>query len=87
MIPAGPLEPTRSDTDGDNIPDGVDLCPAAPETWNKYRDHDGCPDTTPEQMRHLLDSDADGVPDTADMCPAEAEDRDGVSDADGCPDP
>jgi hypothetical protein len=23
------------------------LCPSEPETWNKYNDTDGCPDTRP----------------------------------------
>lgn len=32
------------DYDGDGIPDGPDRCPTRPETFNGYKDGDGCPD-------------------------------------------
>jgi hypothetical protein len=34
-----------ADTDGDRIADSIDQCPSEPETWNKYADTDGCPDS------------------------------------------
>lgn len=33
------------DWDGDGIPDAQDACAARPETFNGFRDQDGCPDT------------------------------------------
>lgn len=35
------------DTDRDGIPDDKDQCPAQPETYNNYKDDDGCPDKAP----------------------------------------
>lgn len=32
------------DADGDGVPDASDACPAEPETFNGFRDQDGCPD-------------------------------------------
>lgn len=32
------------DRDGDGIPDHLDKCPDEPETYNGYKDDDGCPD-------------------------------------------
>ncbi len=37
------------DQDVDGVPDLNDLCPEAPETYNGYRDRDGCPDRMPER--------------------------------------
>jgi len=37
------------DQDVDGVPDLKDLCPDAPETYNGYRDRDGCPDRMPER--------------------------------------
>ncbi|MFB5637783.1 MAG: thrombospondin type 3 repeat-containing protein, partial [Nitrosarchaeum sp.] len=74
---------TRPDTDKDGIPDDIDQCPYAPETWNKYRDDDGCPDTSPEQQRFLHDDDLDGIINDTDMCPLVPEDYLGI--IDGCP--
>jgi outer membrane protein OmpA-like peptidoglycan-associated protein len=37
------------DLDVDGVPDLNDLCPNAPETYNGYRDRDGCPDRIPER--------------------------------------
>ena len=67
-----------TDTDGDGIPDKIDLCPRKAEDLDGYEDDDGCPD---------LDNDGDGIPDTKDKCPGKAEDIDGFQDEDGCPDP
>ena len=33
-----------ADSDGDGIPDVLDLCPTQPETFNGIDDKDGCPD-------------------------------------------
>ncbi len=64
------------DSDGDGIPDGVDLCPKEPEDRDGFDDEDGCPDP---------DNDQDGIPDDQDKCPNEPEDKDGFQDDDGCP--
>jgi outer membrane protein OmpA-like peptidoglycan-associated protein len=40
-------DPYGSDSDGDGIVDGVDQCPSEAETFNGYRDEDGCPDAEP----------------------------------------
>jgi outer membrane protein OmpA-like peptidoglycan-associated protein len=76
--------PPRSpnDPDGDGIPGDSDRCPNEPETWNGYRDDDGCHDAIPEG-----DPDNDHIEGTNDMCPNEAEDADHYRDEDGCPDP
>ncbi len=50
------------DTDGDGFDDSVDECPELPETFNGFRDDDGCPD-------EILDQDADGIDDDRDFCP------------------
>ena len=39
-----PAAPIIVDMDGDGILDEVDTCPEQPETFNQYRDEDGCPD-------------------------------------------
>jgi hypothetical protein len=75
--------PTRPDSDGDGYPDDVDSCPTAPETWNKYKDWDGCPDTAPEQQRFVHDDDLDGIINDVDQCPLKSEDYIGI--IDGCP--
>lgn len=38
-------KPPIVDTDGDGLLDPDDGCPLQPETFNQYRDSDGCPDT------------------------------------------
>jgi outer membrane protein OmpA-like peptidoglycan-associated protein len=76
--PTGGLDPSRSDRDGDGIPDAIDQCPDEPEDKDGFQDEDGCPDP---------DNDGDGIPDALDKCPNEPEDKDGFEDADGCPDP
>jgi len=35
------------DFDSDGLPDAIDSCPEASETYNRYQDEDGCPDTIP----------------------------------------
>ncbi len=65
------------DTDGDGIPDAVDMCPTEPEDMDGFEDADGCPDA---------DNDGDGIADDLDRCPNQAEDLDGFEDSDGCPD-
>jgi hypothetical protein len=37
------------DSDGDGIVNCLDKCPQAKETFNKYQDEDGCPDSIPVQ--------------------------------------
>jgi outer membrane protein OmpA-like peptidoglycan-associated protein len=64
------------DSDGDQIADDVDACPAQPEDRDGFRDADGCPDP---------DNDGDGIADARDRCVSVPEDLDGVEDQDGCP--
>ena len=40
----GAPDPAKIDTDGDGIADSADICPFEPETYNKVRDEDGCPE-------------------------------------------
>jgi outer membrane protein OmpA-like peptidoglycan-associated protein len=74
--PEGTRTGGRGDADGDNIPDGPDVCPDEPEDQDSFQDDDGCPE---------LDNDLDGVLDAQDQCVNEPEDRDGFTDDDGCP--
>ena len=67
------------DRDGDGFLDPEDSCPDVPETFNGFKDQDGCPDDP--------DTDGDGVADSRDACPNLPEDKDGYLDDDGCPDP
>ena len=62
------------------------MCPNEKESWNKYNDHDGCPDTAPEQQRFVHDDDLDDIINDEDLCPLDPEDYDGDRDEDGCPD-
>ncbi|MCB9679859.1 MAG: OmpA family protein [Alphaproteobacteria bacterium] len=49
-------EPPPKDADGDGILDDVDACPEEPETFNEYKDEDGCPDDLADlTVRALLD--------------------------------
>ena len=57
------------DSDGDGIEDRRDKCIDKPETYNNYRDGDGCPDRVPEKKKKPVDSDKDGIPDKEDKCP------------------
>ncbi len=48
VVPPQPPKPEpEQDTDGDGILDSQDRCPNKPETYNKYKDKDGCPDEIP----------------------------------------
>jgi hypothetical protein len=40
-------DPEPIDTDGDGITDDYDKCPTEKETFNGYKDNDGCPDSVP----------------------------------------
>ena len=40
--------PSSSDQDSDGIMDANDQCVSQPETVNRWKDDDGCPDTTDE---------------------------------------
>ncbi len=73
------IQPREGDRDGDGYLDSEDTCPDEPETWNGFKDEDGCPDDP--------DSDGDGLVDSKDQCPSQPEDKDGYLDEDGCPDP
>lgn len=74
-----PPPPPPGDADGDGYVDPVDQCPTEPETWNSYKDEDGCPDDP--------DTDGDGIPNSKDSCVLVPEDKDGYLDDDGCPEP
>ncbi|MBN2497126.1 MAG: OmpA family protein [Deltaproteobacteria bacterium] len=67
---------TKSDRDGDGIPDIDDKCPDTPG----LPEYQGCPPPKPS------DSDGDGILDNVDKCPNDPEDKDGFQDEDGCPD-
>ena len=45
----------------------IDACPLERENFNKYQDHDGCPDVL--QLSNLGDADGDGILDVNDLCP------------------
>ena len=73
-----PTPPQRDrDSDGDGIPDGLDVCPTEAEVVNGIDDQDGCPEP---------DTDGDKLIAPADKCPDKAEDFDKFEDDDGCPD-
>jgi OmpA-OmpF porin, OOP family len=44
----------NADDDGDGIPNGVDKCPTAAETFNGWQDADGCPDEVPPEIASAL---------------------------------
>jgi OmpA-OmpF porin, OOP family len=43
------------DSDGDGIPDSRDKCPNEPETYNGYKDDDGCADKAPGSLVEVTD--------------------------------
>ena len=61
-----------------------DACPTAKETYNKFQDEDGCPDSLAGLS--ALDFDGDGINDLNDQCPLQPETFNGYHDKDGCPD-
>ncbi|MGB0856200.1 MAG: thrombospondin, partial [Nitrosopumilus sp.] len=85
VLAAESTVPTRIDSDGDGYYDSIDSCPSHQETWNKYNDHDGCPDNAPEQQRFAHDDDLDDIINDEDSCPFDPEDYNGFQDEDGCP--
>lgn len=45
----------EKDSDGDGIPDKVDRCPMAPETFDGWQDEDGCPEFTTTVTLRVVD--------------------------------
>jgi hypothetical protein len=64
------------DSDGDGVPDHLDLCPGAPGPASNQ----GCPLPTATSVP-IIDSDGDGIPDTIDQCPNQP----GPASNQGCP--
>lgn len=50
--PEAPGCPPPPDQDGDKIIDKLDDCPLHPESYNGYKDSDGCPDEVPVEVRY-----------------------------------
>jgi len=63
------------DTDGDGVPDYLDLCPGTPIEARGYIDKNGC----------TIDTDGDGVPDYLDKCSDTPIKARGMVDEQGCP--
>ena len=66
------------DTDGDGIPDSIDLCSTEPEDGLPPDPDDGCPQPPPETPPtpqkvepEVIDTDKDEIPDFEDACPRE----------------
>ena len=83
-----PITKPNPDSDGDGIPNNRDSCPANRETYNGYKDYDGCPDTVPPKVvtPKVIDTDNDGISDDVDYCDHRKENYNGYKDYDGCPD-
>jgi len=80
-------KPTIKDSDGDGIVDSKDYCKFQKETYNGYKDTDGCADTKPSSTTtYQQDSDNDGIPNSKDRCDYQQETFNGYKDSDGCPD-
>jgi len=75
------------DYDRDGILDEFDECRTVPETYNKFEDTDGCPDSVFEEKTQYQfpDSDGDGIEDRLDSCVYLPETFNGYLDYDGCP--
>ena len=76
------------DRDRDGVLDEFDECPQIPETYNRFQDTDGCPDTVSEEKKPVYqfpDSDGDGIEDRKDKCVHLPEIFNGYLDDDGCP--
>ena len=76
-----------ADRDYDGIVDEDDQCPQIAETFNKFEDEDGCPDTVIEEKTkyEFPDTDGDGFEDRIDNCPNLPETFNDYLDHDGCP--
>ncbi len=85
------IEPAFSigdlDRDNDGILDEFDKCLLTLETYNKFQDDDGCPDTVPEEEKtyQFPDADGDGIEDRLDSCLYLPETINDYLDFDGCP--
>ncbi len=75
------------DRDRDGISDEFDECPYISETYNKFEDTDGCPDSVSEEKTkfEFPDSDGDGIDDRWDSCILLPETFNDFQDDDGCP--
>ncbi len=75
------------DYDHDGVLDEDDECPNVKETYNKFQDTDGCPDSISEEVTQYQfpDSDGDGYEDRIDSCINLPETWNGYLDFDGCP--
>jgi glyoxylase-like metal-dependent hydrolase (beta-lactamase superfamily II) len=77
----------NADRDYDGIIDEDDQCPQISETFNKFEDEDGCPDTVIEEKSkyEFPDTDGDGFEDRIDKCVNLPETFNDYLDHDGCP--
>jgi hypothetical protein len=77
----------EADYDRDGILDEFDECPLTSETFNKFEDSDGCPDSVHEEITQYQfpDSDGDGIEDRFDSCVHLPETLNDYLDTDGCP--
>jgi len=75
------------DYDHDGVLDEFDECLTAPETYNKFEDTDGCPDSVSEEITpyQFPDTDGDGIEDRWDSCVYLPETFNDYLDYDGCP--
>jgi hypothetical protein len=75
------------DRDKDGILDEDDQCPEISESYNKFEDTDGCPDSVTEEKTtfEFPDTDGDGFEDRIDACIYLAETFNDYLDFDGCP--
>ncbi len=53
------------DRDGDGFSDKDDACPDDPETFNQYKDDDGCPDALATVQFEVVDPNGDPIPGVA----------------------
>ena len=77
----------ETDYDNDGFLDEDDECPFISETFNKFQDTDGCPDSVSEEVTpyQFPDSDGDGIEDRFDSCVYIPETLNDYLDTDGCP--
>jgi L-ascorbate metabolism protein UlaG (beta-lactamase superfamily) len=75
------------DYDRDGVLDEFDECLTVPETYNKFEDTDGCPDSVSEEKTKFQfpDTDGDGLEDRIDNCVYLPETFNDYLDYDGCP--